>query len=134
MRNLYHRFDSYYIGQIYGGDFAKICGLLRIYELYLLNYFLDTRHTPVGCLQNSYAETRHHRSLDLLYHPDCSQWKNELGTVGHLLLNLANIPYIKYKSHNLSKGLITKRYFNWNVLYKTIIKFFTTFSNLKINK
>ena len=22
-----------YIGQIYGGDFAKICGLLRIYEL-----------------------------------------------------------------------------------------------------
>ena len=24
-----------YIGQIYGGDFAKSCGLLRIYELYL---------------------------------------------------------------------------------------------------
>ena len=23
-----------YIGQIYSGDFAKICGLLRIYELY----------------------------------------------------------------------------------------------------
>ena len=22
-----------YIGQIYGGDFTKICGLLRIYEL-----------------------------------------------------------------------------------------------------
>ena len=53
------------------GDFAKMCGLLRIYELYILNYFLDTRHTPVGCLQNSYAETRHRRSLDLLYHPDC---------------------------------------------------------------
>ena len=25
---------AYYIGQIYGGDFAKICGLLRVYELY----------------------------------------------------------------------------------------------------
>ena len=23
-----------YVGQIYGGDFAKTCGLLRIYELY----------------------------------------------------------------------------------------------------
>ena len=22
------------VGQIYGGDFAKMCGLLRIYELY----------------------------------------------------------------------------------------------------
>ena len=28
-------FDHYYIGQIYGGDFAKFYGLLRIYELYL---------------------------------------------------------------------------------------------------
>ena len=34
MRNLHRRFNRYYIGQIYGGDFAKICGLLRIYELY----------------------------------------------------------------------------------------------------
>ena len=32
--NLHGRFDHYYIRQIYGGDFAKICGLLRIYELY----------------------------------------------------------------------------------------------------
>ena len=29
-----HRFDWHYIGQIYIGDFAKFCGLLRIYELY----------------------------------------------------------------------------------------------------
>ena len=28
-----------YIGQIYCGDFAKFCGLLRIYELYV-PYFL----------------------------------------------------------------------------------------------
>ena len=26
-------FDWQYIGQIIGGDFAKFCGLLRIYEL-----------------------------------------------------------------------------------------------------
>ena len=25
-----------YMGQIYGGDFAKFCGLLRIHELYKL--------------------------------------------------------------------------------------------------
>ena len=34
LRNLHRRFDRYYIGQIYNGDFAKICSLLRIYELY----------------------------------------------------------------------------------------------------
>ena len=28
------------MGQIYGGDFAKFCGLLRIYQLYL-NMFSD---------------------------------------------------------------------------------------------
>ena len=27
--------DWQYIGQMIGGDFAKFCGLLRIYELYL---------------------------------------------------------------------------------------------------
>ena len=34
MQNLHHIFDRYYIGQIFGGDFAKFCGLLRMYELY----------------------------------------------------------------------------------------------------
>ena len=34
MRNLHSRFDWHYIGQIYGRDFAKFCGLLGIYELY----------------------------------------------------------------------------------------------------
>ena len=31
LRNLHCRFDWHYIGQIYGGDFAKFCGLLKIY-------------------------------------------------------------------------------------------------------
>ena len=31
---LHCRFDCHYIGHIYGGDFAKFCGLLSIYELY----------------------------------------------------------------------------------------------------
>ena len=30
LRNHHRTFDHYYIGQIYGGDFAKSCGLLRI--------------------------------------------------------------------------------------------------------
>ena len=34
LQNFHRRFDHYFIGQIYGGDFAKICGLLRLYELY----------------------------------------------------------------------------------------------------
>ena len=33
LRDLHRRFDWYYIGQIYSGDFAKFCSLLRIYEL-----------------------------------------------------------------------------------------------------
>ena len=32
LRNIHRRFDRYYKGQIYVGDFAKICYLLRIYE------------------------------------------------------------------------------------------------------
>ena len=34
LRNLHQIFDWHYIEQIFGGDFAKFCGLLRIYELY----------------------------------------------------------------------------------------------------
>ena len=33
LQNLHCRFDRYYIGQTYVGDFAQICCLLRIYEL-----------------------------------------------------------------------------------------------------
>ena len=36
MQNLHQLFDWQYIGQIIGGDFAKFCGLLRIYELYVV--------------------------------------------------------------------------------------------------
>ena len=35
LRNLHRRFVLWSNGQIYGGDFAKFCGLFRIYELYL---------------------------------------------------------------------------------------------------
>ena len=34
LRNLHLTFDWHYIGQKLGEDFAKFCGLLRIYELY----------------------------------------------------------------------------------------------------
>ena len=40
MQNLNKSFDLQYIGQIIGGDFAKFCGLLRIYELYYLEDFV----------------------------------------------------------------------------------------------
>ena len=41
MRNLHQLFDWQDIGQIIGGDLAKFCGLLRIYELYEKESFLD---------------------------------------------------------------------------------------------
>ena len=34
LRNLHRRFVLCGASQIYGGDFAKFCNLLRIYELY----------------------------------------------------------------------------------------------------
>ena len=33
LQNLHRIFDRYYIEQIYGGDFSRFCGLLRMYEL-----------------------------------------------------------------------------------------------------
>ena len=32
-------FDHYYKGQTYSGDFAKYCGVLRIYELWFYRCF-----------------------------------------------------------------------------------------------
>ena len=40
MRNLHQLFDWQYIGQIIGGDFAKFCDLLRIYERFRLGAML----------------------------------------------------------------------------------------------
>ena len=34
LRNLHCRFILCSASQIYGGDFSKFCGLLRMYELY----------------------------------------------------------------------------------------------------
>ena len=46
LQNLHQLFDWQYIGQIIGGDFANLHGLLRIYELKLLIAF-HTWHTLI---------------------------------------------------------------------------------------
>ena len=38
LRNLHLTFDCMYCGQKLGEDFAKLCGLLRIYEPYIKNF------------------------------------------------------------------------------------------------
>ena len=52
LRNLHRRFVLCSNGQIYGGDFAKFCGLLRIYELYICNiltkYTFTIKVVPEG--------------------------------------------------------------------------------------
>ena len=40
LRNLRRRFDWHYIGQIYGGDYAKFWGLIRIYGFIIKKQFL----------------------------------------------------------------------------------------------
>ena len=42
MRNLQLTFDCMYCGQKLGEDFAKFCGLLKIYELYKRSKFHRT--------------------------------------------------------------------------------------------
>ena len=37
LQNLHQLFDWKYIGQMIGGDFAKFCGLLRIYEAKMMS-------------------------------------------------------------------------------------------------
>ena len=37
------------LGQIYGGDFTKFCGLLRIYELYISIFELRKISTQAPC-------------------------------------------------------------------------------------
>ena len=39
-KNLHSVFDCHFIGQIYGGDFAKFSSLLRIYELQTFALFI----------------------------------------------------------------------------------------------
>ena len=41
LQNLHLTFDCVYCSQMKGGDFAKFCGLLRIYELYLQSTLQD---------------------------------------------------------------------------------------------
>ena len=41
--NRHRTFDWHYIGQIYGGDFTKFRGLLRIYALYDMKPTLNSK-------------------------------------------------------------------------------------------
>ena len=57
MRILHCRFERYNIGQIYSGDFAKICGLLRIHELYLALKYLPNHVQPRnGVLNHTFSK------------------------------------------------------------------------------
>ena len=48
LRNLYQLFDWQYIGQIIGRDFAKFCGLIRMYELLKIIFFIFKIHNECG--------------------------------------------------------------------------------------
>ena len=51
MQNLHRRFDRYYIGQIYGGDFAKIW---RSQKSRYMNFTNRTIHLEIFLLQDPY--------------------------------------------------------------------------------
>ena len=70
LRNLHRRYVLCSASQIYGGDFAQFCGLLRMYELY------GNKHC-----KDDWIEIR---ALEILY-VDFENWKKELKPV---ILNL----------------------------------------------
>ena len=87
MRNLHQLFDWQYIGQINGGDFAKLCGLLRIYELYhrtpvLLKELrcngLDFRHSPNPSLISYHIEGDIHEKGDQIDNQDVEICKSKI--------------------------------------------------------
>ena len=57
LQNLHLIFDRYFIGQIYGGDFAKFCCLLRIYELYIKKSWGPIMSNFWGRVQNFFEKT-----------------------------------------------------------------------------
>ena len=70
MQNLHRRFDQYNIGQIYGGDFAKFCGLLRTYDSNArrsktlgvpVSIGGDNLLSPVGIGSNDMTETKNRK-------------------------------------------------------------------------
>ena len=65
MQNLHQLFDWQYIGQIIiGGDFAKFCGLLRIYEIYRKRNRTD-KETGLISFVSLYVVVANH-SLDII--------------------------------------------------------------------
>ena len=75
LRNLHRRFVLCGASQIYSGDFAKFCGLLRIYELYQIT-FLKTR-------------------LFLTPTQKCFDLPNKLVVFHFMIFHLSNV-FIKY--------------------------------------
>jgi hypothetical protein len=60
LQNLHQLFDWQYIGQIIGGNFAKFCGLLRIFELY---YIAHRPTTTMLWLHYAPSTTLSHREI-----------------------------------------------------------------------
>ena len=61
--------DWHYIGQIYGGDFAKMCGLLRINELYVQKYSWPNtgrRFWLFQCMQSGWLPSWKHQRAEHL--------------------------------------------------------------------
>ena len=61
MRNIHRTFVLSSNGRIYGGDFAKLCGILRIYELYHICCTLSQ------FLVDNYCQFVGHFSLNLYF-------------------------------------------------------------------
>ena len=64
MRNLHRTFVLCRNSQIYGGDFARFCGLLRIYELYRKRNRTD-KETGLISFVSLYVVVANH-SLDII--------------------------------------------------------------------
>ena len=70
LQNINLLFDWQYIGQIICGDFAKFCGLFRIYELYKFPFFRNWDVEELGELKEMTGKLRSSQFLRVWF-PKC---------------------------------------------------------------
>ena len=120
MRLLHRIFNRQYIGQIIGGDFAKFCGLPRIYELYghlwPVSFGIFTRHFPTNCAK-MFVKFRFLKKVTTI-------WRNP-----PVDSTFANKSQINWKISSNFCGLKRKMFGNYNWKWQEIKFSFYRFSN-----
>ena len=118
LRNLQQLFDWQYTGQIIGRDFAKFCGLLRIYELYCP--FFD----QAPCFQSEKGNQSTWRKTFAFFLSVDGKMKKKKSfanqfSVFAILIKQERIS--NWDPHEVNNVNITKNVFEWKCMWKCFL-------------